>query len=216
MAYNNLTFVRSYIPQLLRYTNKIILIDNNSTYPPLLEYYETIQKELGEKLEIRRKPTNLGHTVWKQELSTLPPVFVLSDPDLELNAAMPSDAIDQLLALSIKYNRRVVGLALDISEPEKLIQRPTTIGNMTIFQIESKYWTDRIPDSQYILYNAPIDTTFCLINTRIQDGTHIRVAGNFTCKHLPWYTNYLYDNIPTEEFAYWRQGNISSCILTVL
>jgi hypothetical protein len=205
IAYNNLTFVRSFVQQLLRITKKIIIIDNNSTYPAILEYYEMIQKELGEQIEVRRKDRNYGFTVvYEQELNTLPDVFVLSDPDLELNPEMPDDALDQLLALSNKYGRWKVGLALDISEPEKLISHTNYFSGKSIYEWETQFWQHPTPDPSYTLFSAPIDTTFCLINKRQHNTTNIRVAGNFTCKHLPWYQDYIRDNIPAEEQAYWR------------
>lgn len=224
IAYNNFTFVRSFVQQLQRITNKVILFDNASTYPPLLAYYDDIQRELGDKIEIRRMTANHGHDVWKSHLDTLPPVFGLSDPDLELNPAMPDDCLDQFLAISHKYRQRKVGSAIDISEPEKLIPTRTYAGGeQSIYEWEQQMWRMVIPDNTYTLYFAGIDTTFCIVNTVYQDVLikphtvgNIRVAGNFTCKHLPWYTDYLKNNIPAEELAYWRQGNRSSTILRVL
>lgn len=217
IAYNNLTFVRSFVQQLQRITNKVIILDNASTYPPLLVYYEEIQRELGEKIEIRRMTANYGHTVWRQKISSLPPLFVISDPDLELNPEMPDDCLDQLLAISIKHHRGMVGAALDISEPDKLIQNRNYHSGKSISEWESQFWSRPIADDTYTLYHADIDTTFCLINTAYNySTTGIRVAGNFTCKHLPWYIDYIKNNVPAEEQAYWRQGNRSSTILRVL
>jgi hypothetical protein len=217
IAYNNLTFVRSFVPQLQRITNKVIILDNASTYPPLLVYYEEIQRELGEKIEIRKMTENYGHNVWKRELSTLPSVFGLSDPDLELNPEMPDDCLEQFLAISNKYCQRKVGAALDISEPDKLIKSNNYCCGKSIYEWELQLWRNRQPDNTYELYNDGIDTTFCLVNTSFEKGEHnIRVAGNFTCKHLPWYIDYIKDYVPAEEQAYWRQGNRSSTILRVL
>ena len=42
---------------------------------------------------------------------------------------------------------------------------------------EIGYWSRRIPNDEYELYNAPIDTTFCLINTHYNGDDAIRVAG---------------------------------------
>jgi dTDP-4-dehydrorhamnose reductase len=58
-----------------------------------------------------------------------------------------------------------------------------------------------VDDAEYEIYNAEVDTTFCLINKSNYSGNwknHIRIAGNFTAKHLPWYKKNkifdLYDN----------------------
>jgi hypothetical protein len=216
IAYNNLTFVESFVKQIRRLTNKIIIVDNCSTYPKLLEYYETIQREIGDVIEIRRKNRNYGHTVvWTQEMTSLPPIFAVSDPDLLLNSDMPDNCLEQLLHISNIYKSRRVGLALDLSDHHKFIQRIHPLSNKTFYDGEIGYWKQRIESNAYELYNAPIDTTFCLINTQYGDGA-IRVAGNFTCKHLPWYENYIKDHIPEEEMHHWKQNNISSTILRVL
>jgi hypothetical protein len=58
-----------------------------------------------------------------------------------------------------------------------------------------------------------MDTTFCLINYNYLKENKIRIAGDFTAKHLPWYKNFLKNNIPEDELEYWKDGNNSSSIL---
>ena len=111
---------------------------------------------------------------------TLPDKFILTDPDLELNKNLPSDFIERLAELSDKYNCEKIGMALDISEPDKFF--PTAP-----FQHESQFWKNRILNDAYELYEAAIDTTFCLVNKNGIYNYKIRVAGNFTATHLPWY-----------------------------
>ena len=68
------------------------------------------------------------------------------------------------------------------------------------------------------IYNAKIDTTCCLVNSQYSigesglDGNHIRVAGIFTAKHLPWYKNYIKDHFSKDELKFWLDNNISSSI----
>ena len=66
---------------------------------------------------------NYGHSVIDKYGDQLgvPPVFVLSDPDLELNPKMPLDAIDQLYALSLQYQRHRIGLALSIADYDQFL-----------------------------------------------------------------------------------------------
>jgi hypothetical protein len=75
------------------------------------------------------------------------------------------------------------------------------MANLTICEWEKQFWENRIEDAEYELYNADIDTTFCLINkNNILNGNDlkIRVAGDFTAKHIPWYIDNevynIYDN----------------------
>ena len=61
----------------------------------------------------------------------------------------------------------------------------------TIYDWEIRFWHNKIDDPVYEIYNSGIDTTFHLINKKFNGGS-IRVAGNFTCKHIPWYTENKY------------------------
>lgn len=72
------------------------------------------------------------------------------------------------------------------------------IYNKTIQQWERGFWKKRLNDPDYELYEADIDTTFCLINKNYLNKKSVRIAGNFTVKHLPWYidneVNNVYEN----------------------
>ena len=214
-AYNNLFFVRNFIDQLKKFNNPIILLDNSSTYPPLLEYYKDIKDELGSRIDIRLLDNNYGcgvHTLLKD---SLPDIYMLSDPDLELNPRMPENFSEILLNISNKYEASKVCLALDISENEKFVECKKYEHKKSIYDWEKQFWRRPIADTQYELYDSPIDgaTTFFLINRNIAEKRQIRIAGDFTAKHLPWYKNYLKDHVPEEELAFWKKDNNSSSIL---
>lgn len=213
IAYNNLFFVRNFIDQLKKYENPIILFDNKSTYGPLLQYYKEIKAELGSKIDIRLLDTNEGCGVATVYEHTLPSVYIMSDPDLQLNPRMPKNFSDILLALSNKHEAYKVGLALDISEPEKMLSCKNYDHNMSIFEWERRFWKKRIIDNDYELYDAPTDTTFCLINRVYHESKQIRIAGDFTAKHLPWYKGFLKKKITEDELEHWKDGNNSSSIL---
>jgi hypothetical protein len=209
IAWNNLTFVKAFVEQIMDLSKRIIILDNHSEYQPLLDYYDYLEEVHAHKFDIRRLDQNYGHTVCTILKDTLPDIYALSDPDLRLNPSMPRDVIDQLYYISKKYNCSKVGLALDISDHSEFIPG---YGDL-VYRIESSYYRNQISDSEYTLYNAGVDTTFCLINNTVAAHPNIRVAGNFTAKHLPWYNNYLKNNIPREELKVWVKNNKSSSIL---
>lgn len=224
ISWNSLTFVRNFIDQLKKFPNPIIILDNNSHYPPLLEYYDFIEKELGSKINVILLPENYGHLVYLKRHDLLPKIYILSDPDLQLNPKTPHDMASILLQLSHKYNAWKVGLALDISDSHNFEYLPN-YGNitnhlggdtsqkhnsMTIEKWESQFWKNPIKDDDYELYDADVDTTFCLVNLYERRKRAIRIAGNFMCKHLPWYKNFMEDNIPLEELKALRKNNKSS------
>ena len=215
IIYNNLHFLKNFINQIKKYPNPIIILDNKSTYEPINEYYKELKNELGNKVDIRLLDKNYGHLVYIQLKSELPQIFILSDVDLELNTNMPINFIEILYNLSIQYNAGKVGLALN-SEDKNLFIKGF---DEEIYNHETQFWNNKIANNILEVYNAKIDTTFCLVNSTYSigdsglDGNHIRVAGNFTAKHLPWYNNYLKNKMPFEELTFWLQNNVSSSIL---
>ena len=59
-------------------------------------------------------------------------------------------------------------------------------GISTICESQKQYWVNKIENNNYELYFSPLDTTFCLFNKNYTEQD-IRIAGDFTMKHLPWY-----------------------------
>lgn len=206
-AYNNLFFVRRFIEQCKRFPNPIVILDNHSDYEPLLEYYKSIESD---NITIHLLPENYGHLVSFKLPNLLPSMYVLSDPDLDLHPDMPSTAIKDLMIVSERYKCNKVGLALDISDHDKFIAGD--YGKM-VYNIEKSYYTRTIEDKDYILYVAPTDTTFCLVNNKHSVSSCLRIGGNFTARHLPWYDGFLQNNVPKDELDAWKRNNKSSSIL---
>ena len=218
ICWNNLTFVKNFINQIKKYNRKIIILNNNSTYEPLYEYFTEIKNELGNQIEIKLLDQNYGHNVYIKLNHLLPDIYILSDPDLQLNKNLPDNFVEILYNLSNKYKKYKVGFALDISDKEHFLHCENyTMKNMSIYNWELQFWQNKIDNDEYELYDAPIDTTFCLVNNKYFTGDHlyaaIRIAGNFTTKHLPWYKDYIKNNIPKTEIEIWKKNNKSSTIL---
>lgn len=210
IAYNNLTFVQSFVQQIIKFTDRVVIVDNGSTYRNLLVYYDFLELVMKEKIVIYRLKQNYGHNVYIVRPDLFPNVYIISDPDLLLNEDMPTDCCQRLQHLSITYQAYKVGLALDISDNDKFIKDGY---GTSVYNAESKFWKDKISSQEYELFAAPIDTTFTLVNRNVPNLRCIRVAGIFTCKHLPWYEGYLENNIPTVELQHWTKNNVSSSIL---
>jgi len=211
ICWNNYHFVKNFVNQIKKYKNPIIILDNNSNFEPLLKYYINIKAELKNKIEIRLLDKNYGHTVYKELKNTLPDVYILSDPDLELNVNMPNNFAKILLNISNKYKSYKVGFSLRLDKEDFIPCENYTLGK-NIYDWESQFWINKIPNSKYELYYADIDTTFCLVNN-LYDSNNIRIAGNFTAKHLPWYKDYIINNVSKEEIDHWKINNKSSSIL---
>jgi GT2 family glycosyltransferase len=77
--------------------HRIVILDNNSSYPSLLGYY----RRLPTRVRLVRLKTNMGHlAMWKLGLhhQHKNEWFALTDPDLNL-APLPSDFVAHLIAL---------------------------------------------------------------------------------------------------------------------
>ena len=61
IAWNNLFFVSNFINQIKKFQNPIIILDNNSSYKRLLEYYVTLKEELNEKISNKVLAINLEY-----------------------------------------------------------------------------------------------------------------------------------------------------------
>jgi len=189
VCYNNYRYVENTLKQIkklnLDYYKNIIIMNNCSNDAKTIEFLNTVD------VKVIHNSTNAGPWITTQHntevYNLLPDKFVLTDPDLELNEKLPSNFIDDLVEISNKYNCQKTGFSLDISDFDKMYQFKYS-GGVTIFEWEKGFWENRINDDKYEIYWAGIDTTFCLFNKNYGGG-HIRVAGNFTAKHLPWYVN---------------------------
>jgi hypothetical protein len=159
-------------------------MDNYSTCTDTINFLKDIDVDV-----IYRK-ANTSPQVSKQYntdvYDMLPDKFILTDPDLEFNVALPNNFVEILSNLSDKYNSYKIGFALDISDFDKMYPGKYFL-DYNIYNWENNYWQKRITDQEYELYTADIDTTFALINKKNIHNIKIRVTGNLLAKHLPWY-----------------------------
>ncbi|MGC2162485.1 MAG: hypothetical protein WA634_11280 [Silvibacterium sp.] len=173
---------------------RIIIIDNASTYPPLLAFLETCPHR------VLRLKKNLGHTaLWR-----IPEIgkviakswFVYTDPDVVPIEACPFDLVTrlhELLEVFPCYLKAGPGLCLyDIPDHYHLRQQ-------VIDFEKSLYGREIAPD----VFQADIDTTFALHrpHTPYILGPALRLRGRYEARHLPWYVD---SHNPDEEERYYR------------
>ena len=122
ICWNNYYFIKNFINQIKKYNTNIIVLDNKSTYVKLLDYYKEIKNELKDRIDIRLLDKNYGSNVYVELKNELPQIYILSDPDLELNTNMPDNFIDILLNISNQYKSYKVGAALNIKDKNDFIE----------------------------------------------------------------------------------------------
>ena len=207
IAYNQYTYIKNMVEQLEKYTTDIIIIDNNSTYKPLLEYYEN-----DFKYSLLRQKTNLGTFIIEDDFirSLIGDMYILTDPDIQVNPRLPNNFIQILMDLSFYFKAHKVGFALSIDSQD--IRTDILLYGQTIKEWESKFWKNPLTypvNAGLELYGAPVDTTFCLVNNTFADKENIRIAGDYTCFHLPWHLNFK--NLLTDgEYEAYLENNKST------
>lgn len=181
----------------------IHILDNQSTYPPLLEYYKTCP------YDVIHLGKNLGYLAfWKSGIYNKfkNQYFVYTDPDLEITEDCPADFMQYFYDI-LRRNRLTpkVGFSLKIDDiPAHNPQREK------IIKWESRFWEDEIEPG---LYRAPIDTTFALYrpftkHTRNPHDNMIRVGPPYEIRHLPWYTDP--DNMTPNERFYFDKSHTAT------
>lgn len=216
IGYNQLTYIRNMVSQLEKYTSDIVIIDNDSQFQPLLDYYETDYQ-----YTLLRQSTNFGHKVYKKETiaNLLGGIFLLTDPDLQFHPNLPDDFIKTLLDISETFESGKVGFALFINSDE--IRTDIHHNGQTIQEWEKQFWEQKIdylPQPNLEMYQAPVDTTFCLVNRKYMERRRgfgmgkrncIRVAGHFTCLHIPWHKNF-HEQLEKGEYEAFLENNTFS------
>lgn len=181
-----------------------VFIDNNSDYPPLLEYYKNCP------YRVVHFNQNHGHMVlWNGSNDVLDLLvgkharYIVSDPDLNLEG-IPGNFLDVLNAGLDKFPHiDKCGFSLEINDLPN-----TEEGNYIRTQVEPRYWRKRY-DSMY--YNSPIDTTFALYREGVRHYSHtaVRTERPYTAKHVPWYYSDL-SKLPEDEQYYYHTANVNS------
>ena len=222
VCYNNYGYVKNTLDQLLKinkeYYKNIQILNNNSTCLHTIDFLNKVD------VKVVHNTNNNGPRITKYKnkhiYDILPNKFILTDPDLKLNENIPTNFIEILSNLSDKYKLTKIGFALDISDFDKMYPMKNYIYNFSIYDWEKQFWKKKVDDDNYELYQAPIDTTFCLVNKKYMDmdnselgqsiTTNMRIAGDFVAKHLPWYIENEIYNIYENYISNTNTTKISS------
>jgi FkbM family methyltransferase len=210
-CFNTVTYVRGMVAQLQALgLRRLFLVDNASTYPPMRAFLAAPPPGV----TVIALPENKGpRGIFCDPASyaMLPQFFCITDPDLLLNPKMPGDFIAQLASLTEQHAIGKAGLAIDIADRADMRQDEFLIHDRRwkIWEWEERFWQEPLeplPGGDPV-FRAIVDTTFAVYNKRFFDADPrnsekaVRVAGRYTCRHLPWYTDV---GLPIEEEQFYR------------
>ncbi len=194
ICYNRLTYTKNLASDLTKAGFEVILIDNNSNYEPLLNWY------LNCPYKVVMMTKNYGHQVLWLELSHLitDKYYLVTDHDLDISGLQP-DWVDVLMeGLKLFPNVIKSGLSLRIDD------LPVNGYSKEVISWEKKFWTDKVNG----YYRSDIDTTLAIYDRDRKFGvlpnnrffSAVRSVEPYTCLHLPWYNTA--DNLTDEEKYY--------------
>nr|WP_321228514.1 glycosyltransferase family 2 protein [uncultured Psychroserpens sp.] len=207
ISFNQLAYLKQLVDFLLehQYSN-IIIIDNKSTYPPLLGYFRTIEK----LVVIHRLRDNFGHlSFWKNKeifKQYTKGYYVVTDPDIVPISACPENFLEEFRKLLDKaYDRTKVGFSLKIDDIPDNNPNKEQIRNW-----ESQFWNTKIRSN---VFKAEIDTTFALYRpnynyTLINFTKAWRTDYPIQARHGGWYIDI--NNLNEEQQFYIDTANESA------
>ena len=177
---NLLTWPRAMVAAIESFEQlaEIIVVDNGSSYEPLLAWYETLAHPI-----IRL--ANIGHTApWRPEVKARvkTSLYVVTDPDLDLSRT-PRDCMRHLAECLARYPAaKKIGLGLTIDDVP-----PASPCYRLVQRIEKPYWD--LPPFPGGVRAAPVDTTFAIHHKEIMDEYRVRGGRTdhpYTARHIPW------------------------------
>lgn len=201
--FNRLSFLKRLIASLEKrgYKN-IYIIDNNSTYGPLLEYYKECP------YTIFRLNKNVGYkAIWETDIyeKFKHSLYVYTDSDMEIDDSCPDDFMKHFIDIMKKHPLcQKVGFGIRIDNLPDCFKH-----KQEVIKHESQFWNNEVSEN---IFRAPIDTTFALYRPLCKGPADYfqetyRTGFPYVIKHLPWYMD---SNNLNQEESYYINSTIQS------
>jgi hypothetical protein len=187
---------------LLAGHDEIYIVDNSSTYPPLVKWLDETDITVVRLAENHGPLAPFIAGVVAQYAANRR--FVITDPDVIPTEESPLDAISYFSNLLDRYPDIVkVGFGLRIDDlPNRYRARSDVIAH------EGQFWSTEVEPGVYI---APIDTTFAIYRagTPFVIKPALRTGAPYLARHLPWYAD---SSSPTAEQLYYEQHSMKGVV----
>jgi len=204
---NRVSTLKKLIDSIPKNNTRIIVLDNDSTFEPLLDYYSELPKEI----TLVKLNSNLGQQAlyrWDGYKNLEDQYFIYTDSDLVVSEDCPNDFLEILLETKKKYKQyNKIGLGLRIDDlPNHYAFKQKVI------DWELQYCNEFIYDDEFKVkfWIAPVDTTFAMYDKKNNAGLNysicncLRTDFPYMARHLPWYTDS--SNLDTEEKYYMKNA----------
>lgn len=184
--------------------HNIHILDNDSTYTPLKQYYTKLEQH---GIHVWHLNKNLGYkALWRSnilEILQIRTPYVYTDSDIVPDENCPYDVVLSMLKILRQHSYlKKVGIALrsdDITYYDKEYIQKKESGLKMIPVTEG--------------YFAAVDTTMALYRNwrhySLQES--FRTGEHMQARHLPWYSDY--ENLSEDEQYYMEHANQSSTLV---
>lgn len=215
--FNNLeTGFRAMVDWFLEREMKITVLDNTSTYPPLLKYYT----QMSDKIEVIHVGYNANTwAFWQagyntEENTRLP--YITSDADCPPDPDCPLDLVEKMLAVLDAVPAAVKvcpGLRIDnlpdwYDRKKQAIECQTSVAQSPDWGITQ---SDSIEVAGVKIHRAITDTTLTMwrggvrsegrLSTNDWQAEQYRMEYPYVLKHTPWYSD---SSKPSVEALFYR------------
>jgi hypothetical protein len=178
----------------------IVIVDNGSDYPPLLDYYASLDLP-------NVQVALLGFNAWRKGIAAVAKLlrdfdkFIVTDPDLLPYPSTPDDVVTHLSNLLDRYPAfNHVGLSLEINDlPENVLREK-------VLRHELQFWSPAAQQLNGEVYVAAVDTTFAMYRrgADVQAlSPALRTARPYTLRHIDWYVQ---PNKLTPEYLHYLRS----------
>jgi hypothetical protein len=193
--------------------HEVVIIDNDSDYPPLVDWYDACE------YTVVRLHANFGHEApWRASVVDSSDYYAVTDPDLSFEG-IPDDWPEVCIE-GIRRGAMKCGFSLD--ETKVPSSNPAWILDEFHLYPEGDHparWADKLKDGIYLDYS--IDTTFAVYAPGGRHGIGgRRIDRPYTARHLPWHivAERLKDEdsfqIPMDEEIYYYFSTASNSSVT--
>ncbi|MGB8932620.1 MAG: hypothetical protein WCC48_15355 [Anaeromyxobacteraceae bacterium] len=183
-SFNRLKWLREQLDWLRRAgMRRLLVLDNASTYAPLLEYLSALRDA-----EVVRLGRNAGccalwrTSAWQRVKGSW---YVYTDPDVIPVDECPGDVVRRLHEVLLRHPwAHKAGLGLKIDDIPQAYPR-----REEVMRWEVPYWKKPLEEE---VFDAPVDTTFALYRPWARGGWWIpavRTGGWLLARHKPWYVD---------------------------
>lgn len=206
-SFNRLSYLRELVESLRsRGYENLYVIDNASTYEPLLRYYDEAH------LRVFRLDANVGYlAMWTTPVCDLfiHDYYVYTDCDVVPAPECPPDFIARFQGALVRYpDIAKIGFGLKTDDlPDGYAMKESVVEHERQFLAHP---------AEPGLYRAPIDTTFALYRPGAAGGswlTALRTGEPYLARHLPWYAD---SADPTDEEIIYQETTRTSTHWTLI